>query len=424
MKRFLAVLGIGGLTVTTLYAQQPVYKTPAQQLILTNEDSLNNNAIKNKTVISGYGSAFYQRDFNQKVSTVALDRVVLFVGHNFSEKISLFTELEVENAIVSGTNSDEPSSGRGDISMEQAFLKFNLNPRQYIIAGLFTPRIGITNENHLPVNFNGVERPIVEQLIIPTTWREIGVGLYGTTDRLPITYSIALINGLNSAKFQHDTGLGEGEGLGSNATANNLAVTASIQYRLKDLKFQLSGYAGGTVGLSKRSADSLNVGLQTGAFGTPLYLGEFDVQYSHNGFAAKALGTYIAYPDADKIYRAYATSMGSGMYGAYLELAYDWLHRRAGTKQFITFVRGEALDMNSSITALQKQDDQLDETLKQTHVIAGISYFPIPNVVIKADVRLQHTGPQNPNLVINPPPNALPYRQNDQFLNLGIGYSF
>ena len=424
MKRTITVFLIGGLTVMRLNAQQPVYKTPAQQLILTNEDSLNNNAIRNKTVISGYGSASYQRDFNQKVSTVALDRVVLFVGHNFSEKISLFTELEVENAIVSGTGSDEPSSGRGDIAMEQAFLKFNLNPRQYIVAGLFTPRIGITNENHLPVNFNGVERPIVEQLIIPTTWREIGVGFYGTMDRLPLNYSIALINGLNSAKFRHDTGIGEGEGLGSNANANNLALTASIQYRLKDLKFQLAGYMGGTVGLSKRSADSLNVGLQTGAFGTPLYLGEFDVQYAHSGFSAKALGTYIAYPNADRIYRAYATSIGSGMYGAYLELAYDWLHRKGGPQQFVTFVRGEVLDMNAQLTTLQKQDDQLDETLKQTHVIAGISYFPIPNVVIKADVRLQHTGPQNPALVINPPPNALPYRQNDQFLNLGIGYSF
>ena len=424
MKLLLTFMTASMLAVTGLYAQNAPYRTPAQALILTNEDSLNNNAIKNKTVISGYGDAIYQRDFNQKVSTVALDRVVLFVGHNFSDKISLFTELEVENALVSGTNSDEPSSGKGDIAMEQAFLKFNLNPRQYLVAGLFVPRIGITNENHLPVNFNGVERPIVEQLIIPTTWREIGVGLYGTLDRLPLNYSVAVVNGLNSAKFQHDTGIGEGQGLGSNAPANNLAVTASVQYRLKDLKFQLAGYVGGTVGLSKRSADSLNVGLQTGAFGTPLYLGEFDVQYAHNGFSARALGTYIAYPDADKIFRAYATSIGSGMYGAYLELAYNWLHRKGATRQFITFVRGEALDMNAQLTAIQKADDQMDKTLKQTHVIAGISYFPIPNVVIKADVRLQHTGVQNPALVINPPPNALPYKQNDQFLNLGIGYSF
>src|SRR6202000_367717 len=149
MKRLMAVTAIAALSVTRIYAQQQeTYKTPAQRLILTNEDSLNNNAVKNKTVISGYGSAFYQRDFNQQVSTATLDRLVLFVGHNFSEKISLFTELEVENAIVAGNNSDEPSSGRGSVAMEQAFLKFNLNPRQYLVAGLFTPRIGITNENH------------------------------------------------------------------------------------------------------------------------------------------------------------------------------------------------------------------------------------------------------------------------------------
>jgi hypothetical protein len=404
-----------------LTAQQ--YQTPAQKLILTSEDSLNANAAKNKTVISGYGDAFYQRDFNLHTAQATLDRVVLFVGHTFNDKISLFTELEMENAIVAGSASDEPSSGRGDIALEQAFLKFNLNAHQYIVAGLFTPRIGIINENHLPVNFNGVERPIVEQLIIPTTWREIGVGLYGTLDKMPLTYSIALMNGLNSANFQHDTGLGEGEGLGSNAAANNLAVTASLQYQLSNVKFQVSGYMGGTVGLSKRSADSLNVGLQTGAFGTPLYLGEFDVQYAKGGFAAKALGVYVAYPDADKIFEAYAKSIGSGMYGAYAELGYNWLYGRS-TKQFVTFARAEMLDMNAQLTTIQKQDDQRDQTLKQTQIIAGISYFPIPNVVIKADVRLQHTGPQNPALVINPPPNALPYRQNDQLLNFGIGYSF
>ena len=424
MKKLIPTIALTGLTMTALYAQKQQYRTPAQQLLLTNEDSLNRNATANKTVISGYGSAMYQRDFNQQVSTVTLDRVVLFVGHSFSDKISLFTELEVENAIVAGPNSDDPSSGRGDVSMEQAFLKFNLNPRQYLVAGLFTPRIGITNENHLPVNFNGVERPIVEQLIIPTTWREIGIGLYGSLDRFPVNYSIALVNGLNSAKFHHDTGFGEGEGMGSNAAANNLAVTASLQYRTGDFKFQVSGYAGGTVGLSKRSADSLNVGLETGAFGTPIYLGEFDIQYAHAGWAAKALATYVAYPGADKIYQAYATSVGSGMYGTYLELAYDWLHRSGSSKQFVTFIRGEALDMNAQLSESQKKDNQLDETLKQTHLIAGISYFPIPNVVVKADVRLMHTGPQNPALVINPPTNAPAYRQNNQLLNIGIGYSF
>ena len=40
------------------------------------------------------------------------------------------------------------------------------------------------------------------------------------------------------------------------------------------------------------------------------------------------------------------------------------------------------------------------------------------------DVRVLHTGPENPSLVINPSPVRVPYQQNNSFINLGIGYSF
>ncbi len=413
IRFYMKYLAAALILVSSLSAKAQ-YRTQAQQLVLTSEDSLNTGVAKNKTVISGYGSTAYQRDFNIKQSTVTLERAVLFIGHQFNSKIAVFTEMELENAKVEG---GEPG---GEIAMEQAYLKFNLNPRQYIIAGLFVPRIGLLNENHLPVNFNGVERPIVEQLLIPATWRELGVAFYGSAKRLPLNYSVALMNGLNSAGFEHGTGIRDGRAEGRNALANNLAVTASLQYAWQNFKFQVSGYMGGTVGLPKLSADSL--GLNSGGFGTPLYLGEANVQYAKNGFAVKVLASYIAYPDAVKINTAYAKNLAKGMYGAYAEIGYDWLYKKQKTAQLITFARCEALDLNASIPAPPKAI--YDGTEKQTHIIAGFSYLPIPNVVIKADVRLLHTGPQNSNLVINPAPNALPYRQSNQFLNIGIGYSF
>ena len=416
MKIFIAAtIFLSLISISEVNAQ---FQTNAQKIV-SNEDSLNSGTNQNKTVISGYGDAFYQRDFNLAQSKASLERVVLFVGHRFNEKISLFTELELENAVVAGGGEEDEKSG-GEISMEQAFLKFNFNPRQYLIAGLFTPRIGILNENHLPVNFNGVERPLVETFIIPATWRELGVGFYGSLNNLPLNYDVAIMNGLNSANFEHGTGFRSGRAEGNNAFANNLAVTAAVQYNISDFKFQVSGYAGGTVGLNQRSSDSL--GLDNGAFGTPIYLGEADVQYARNGFSAKALGVYVAYPDADKVNVAYAKNIGSGMYGAYAEVGYDWLYKKQNTAQFITFARGEIFDLNASLPAEPK--GIYDGIEKQTHIIAGFSYLPIPNVVIKADVRIQHTGSQNPSLVINPAPNALPYQQNNQFVNIGIGYSF
>jgi hypothetical protein len=89
-------------------------------------------------------------------------------------------------------------------------------------------------------------------------------------------------------------------------------------------------------------------------------------------------------------------------------------------QQFNVFARYEMLDMNATIP-----DNAIyDGKLKQQHLIAGITYLPIPNVALKADVRLLHTGPENPELVINPSPARIPYNQNDTFLNVGIGYSF
>lgn len=411
-KSLLLTLVITIYTVSA-YAQ---YRTQAQQMILTNEDSLHSGAVgKMRTIISGYGSAFYQRDFDLEKSTATLERAVLFVGHQFNSRISFFSELEVENALVVGTEE------KGEIAMEQAFLKFNLSPRQYIIAGLFVPRIGILNENHLPVNFNGVERPIVETIVIPATWRELGIGFYGTLNSAPLNYSVALLNGLSSSGFDHGDGIRGGRAEGFMAPANNIAITAALQYNWSNFKFQVSGYMSGTTGTTRRAADSL--GLNSGAFGTPVYLGEADIQYASHGFSFKALGTYIALPEADKINKAYAKNTASAMYGAYAEVGYDWFHllkKKHG--QFITFVRDEMIDLNSTIPAAPY--GIYDGTLKQNHLIAGISYLPIPNVVIKADVRLLHTGDQNPLLVINPAPNALPYQPNNTFLNVGIGYSF
>lgn len=412
------ILSLGSILISF----QPIFSqqiTPAQKLVLnTGEDSLNAGTSSSRTVISGYGSAFYQRDMNEKMARATLERVVLFIGHQFNAKIAFFSEMELENAKVAPNAVDNGFAG--ELSMEQAYLKFSLNPRQYIVAGLFVPRIGILNENHLPVNFNGVQRPMVEQLVIPATWRELGIGFYGRARRIPLNYTLALVNGLNDATFTHGTGVVDGKAEGSGAYANNLAVTASLQYYWQNFRFQVSGYAGGTNGLNARKSDSLK--LNHGTFSLPIYLGEADIMYSNKGFSAKAIGTMISFPNASDVNRAYANNVAKVMYGAYGELAYNLLENSVKYKdqQLNVFGRYEMLDLNSSIPS----NGIYDGTLKQQYIIAGFTYLPIPNVAIKADVKLLHTGDENPALVINPSPARVPYKVNNSFLNIGIGYSF
>jgi len=391
----------------SVFAQQPV--------ATTSEDSLSRNLSKTSTTIGGYGNAFYQRNSNLGTSRADLERGVLFFGHKFNNQISFFSELEIEDAKVAGGQNG------GEVSFEQAYLKFNLNANQYIVAGLFIPRIGILNENHLPNTFNGNERNYVETFIIPATWRELGVSLYGSLSSVPVNYTLGIMNGLSSAAFTHGTGLIDGRFEGRNASANNLAVTASLQYYAGDFKTQISGYYGGTVGVSKRKADSL--GLNSGTFAAPVALGEADIQYAHNGFSAKALGTIVSIKDAQSINHAYASNTPETEYGAYAEVGYDLLYaliHHRHPQQLILFVRDEKLDMNSKIPS----NGIYDGTLDQNYVVTGFTYLPIRNVALKADVRIVHTGAQNPNLIINPNPATIPYQQNNNLVNLGMAFSF
>jgi hypothetical protein len=384
--------------------------------ILTKEDSLAAGLVARNTatVISGYGNVKYIHNFNNGVARANLDRVVLFVGHKFNEKISFFSELELEDAKVSG---GEPG---GEIALEQAFLKFNATKDIYFTAGLFIPRIGIINENHLPTTFNGNDRPFVETLILPSTWREIGIGLYGNVRAVPgLNYSAAIVNGLNSAGFENGSGIRGGRFEGRDADASALAVTGALLYYISNFRVQVSAYYGGSAGLPKIEADSLQ--LDYGSFGTPVGLYEANVQYNHNGLSVKALATTVQIPDAKKINRAYANNTPEAMLGYYGEVGYNILKLFKSTEKNLTaFVRYENLDMNYKLPS----NGIFNGTLNQQYIIGGVTFQPVKGVTVKADYIFKKTGDVNPALVINPYPIGQPYLREQGFLSLGIGYSF
>lgn len=388
-----------------------------QAQIITHEDSLAAGlTIKgNKaTAISGYGEAFYTHDFKLETGTAQLKRAVLFIGHRFNDKISFFSEMELENAKVSG---GEPS---GEISMEQAFIKFDLSRSTYIQAGFFVPRIGITNENHLPTTFNGNERPVLETMLIPATWREVGIGLYGTVRPIPgLNYSLALLNGLNAEGFSTEAGIGGGRAEGFQASARQKAITGALLYYYGPWRLQVSSYVGGSVGLDNKTADRL--GLNTGFFGTPVYLNEANIQYRQNGVTIKALACRIDIPDAGLINTAYANNTPEEMQGAYLDVAYDLLHRKyQGNRQLNIFSRYELVDMNTKLP----ENGINNPYYNQQHWFAGLSYMPVRGVAIKADYHYVANGDFNQALIINPTPYALPYYRERHYLNVGLAYSF
>lgn len=385
--------------------------------IITNEDSLsaglNSSSISN-VVISGYGEMKYHYNATLDEGRAQVVRNVLFVGSKLSNKVMLFSELELENSRV-GENSNF-----GSFSVEQLVLKLDLNRNQYLLAGLYLPRIGLMNENHLPITFHSNDRPFVETYILPATWRELGVCLYGTSPKISgLHYTIGISNGLDASKLEMGTGIRDARGSGFSTSGKNMALNASLLYYYNQFRFQASTYFGGSVGMNKKSADSL--GLSTGVFGTPISVNEINATYKHLSWSAKVLGAMIYIPNADKINAAFTNNTSKFLYGFYGELAKDILyHKYKGNKSLNLFARYEKMNLNASIPI----NGIFDGALDQNHLILGLHYQPIRKISFKFDYNLQITGEQNTAFIINPYPQLIPYETVQHKFNLGLAYSF
>ena len=374
-----------------------------------NSDSTATDAAERATTVGGYGNAFYRYNSNEEQARINLERFVLFLGHKFNDKFSFFSELEVEDAKVSGGEEG------GEVALEQCYIQYNCNKNHHFKFGLFLPQIGILNTAHLPGEYSGNERTMLETIMIPSTWRELGVGFFGNGLKTPLNYSLCLVNGLNSASFEHGNLIREGRYEGRDAGANNLAFTGSLSYAISNFTFQLSAYYGGTVDLKKADADS--IGLDAGPFGTPVALGEFDIRYKYKRCEFKALATIVSIPDAEKINNAYGSNTPESAFGFYAEAGYA-IHENenpAKPQRLLLFARYENLNLNRQLPS----NGIDDKTIEQQHIIIGLNYQPIHDVVFKADVHLSSTGAANPALM-----DPESYEKSNTVVNLGFGYEF
>lgn len=389
---------------------------PLSAQFLTREDSLNAGlqASTKAVILAGYGEAKVSYNASYGTGTASLTRNVLFVGYRFAPRVTFFSELEVENAKVA------PGSV-GELAMEQCVLKFDLNRNHYLLAGLFIPRVGFLNENHLPTTFNGNDRYHLETTLLPSTWREIGVGYYGSSNAVPgLNWSLGLMNGLNGAGLQGGTGLAAGRFEGSLATANNIGLTGSLLYFRGGLRLQASGFYGGSVGLPTRVADSL--ALTGGPFGTPVSLVEANAQYRHRGWVIRALAAASAIPDAADLNAAYATNTPEQMYGFLGEVSYNLLAKRHPdqSRQLNLFARYEWMDLMAKVPENGIRDLQH----KRSYIVAGVTYMPVRGVVLKFDWKRMQTGTPNPALIFNPNPSMPAYLPTQYIYQLGMAYSF
>ncbi len=319
-------------------------------------------------------------------------RFVLLFGHSFSDRIKFWSELEVEHALVEG------GEARGEVAVEQAYLDFLVKPYLNFRAGMLLAPMGIVNERHEPPAFNGVERPFVETVIIPTTWRELGFGLTGDLGR-GFRYRAYLASSLDARRFGAEFGIAEGKSSGFDASFRNPAKMARLEFAgIRRLTLGASFYSG-------------HAGFTTPGVNPRVSIGEFDGRYSFRRLDFRGLfaQTWINRTAELNYFLERQTGLnpnvGRQLRGYYAEPAFHVLPRSIG-KDLILFGRYERYNTQHRMAAGFVPLPQFD----RSSWVTGITFKPIPDVALKFD----YVFNRNRSAVVR----AL------DGINLGIGWWF
>lgn len=344
--------------------------------------------------LGGYGQTWLQV-FDHKQDKWDYLRFVLYLGYKFTDNLLLNVEIEVEHA--------------DEIFLEFATIDYLYRPEMNFRFGMVLMPVGFVNEIHEPPYYYGNQRPVVEQTIIPTTWRENGAGLFGEIADGLVQYRLYTTTNLSAGNTKEccsgtasgfsSSGVRGGRQKGSRTLAD-MAIVARV-----DATPMNGLLVGGSV-VSGDTGQGLPFGDTTAAATMTMWEGH--AQYQYRGLHLRGLYVRNSIEDTDILSAARGQGISETQWGWYGEIAYDILplfnpDTRLG---FVPFVRYERFNTQEEVPA----GFTPDETKNRTVVTTGVSFYLHPNVVFKIDYRqFDSEGGDISD-------------QND--LNFGVGYAF
>jgi hypothetical protein len=322
--------------------------------------------------IGGYGEVLYENfagmreDDAPSGRTDRIDalRAIVYVGYKFNDKFLFNSEIEFEH----GSTEDG-----GSVSLEFGYLDYLVSPRFGVRAGLLLAPMGFLNELHEPPTFLGARRPETERHIIPSTWRENGIGVFGASG--PLTYRAYLINGFMGSGFEAE-GLREGRQNGAEAAAKHFGAVGRLEYAIRP-------------GLTVAGSAYLGNSGQNDSIGARTLIWEGHAEYRTGGLELRGLVSGASLKDVAELNAEAgltgSASIGERLLGWYIQAGYDLLRSTNSTHQLIPYLRYERLNTQEEVPTGFTSDPATDRTV----TTLGIAWKPLPNIALKADYQIQ-----------------------------------
>jgi len=318
--------------------------------------------------VSAYAEILYNQPESDN-GELDVQRMVLLFGYRFNEKTQFITEVELEHV--------------NEVFIEQAFVNYAVGSNVSLRGGLMLVPMGIINEFHEPTTFNGTERPAMDNVIVPTTWREIGIGAAGRFNDISLGYQVYVFNGFKSTEANGEGGL-SGFLRGSNGlrggrqkAIQSTTLSAKLDYYgIPGLRLGLSGYFGSTQATDDiEEFDGANIGVSM--------LG-LDARYAYQRFTARGQFVHASLSDTDLYNNATGSDLGSALQGFYVEGAYN-LFPMTNKQKLFAFARYEKFNTHADTAGDLMANDAFD----RTDLTTGLTYHIAPGVVVKGDYQFR-----------------------------------
>lgn len=388
--------------------------SPVQSLAHTEADSTSTSANHSRLSVGGYGEAVMTRNFysdkphrysspdlyrNESHGRFDLPHVVVFLGYDFGHGWSMSTEIEFEHGGTESAVEIENEEGGeyeseiergGEVALEQFWIQKSFMPQLNLRAGMIVVPVGATNSHHLPTEFFGVYRPEGENTIMPCTWHEVGLSLWGRAGAW--RYEAMLLPGLDSERFGSQGWIHDGSASPFEfKIANSYAGAARIDnYSVSGLRLSVSGYVGNSFRNTLYPTDGVK---NRGVRGT-VAIGSFDFCYDIRRLIVRGHFDYGHLSDSKHIsdfnisMSKNSTSkrqkVASAALSTGIEAGYDLfsLSRQlsSGGKRLYLFGRYDYYD------SMYKMERDMDEKwCARQRVAVGLNFYPIRDIVIKGE---------------------------------------
>ena len=373
-------------------------------------------AHKSRLTIGGYGEAVYSHHFYSDnvfryshadrykdapgYGRVDIPHAVIMLGYDFGRGWSVGTEIEFEHGgVEAAVEKETEETGEfeqeiergGEVALEQFWVQKSFGKHLNIRAGHIVVPVGMTNNNHTPNMFFGVYRPEGENTIMPCTWHETGVSVWGRAGAF--RYEVQLLPSLNSNLFNAAGWVHNGSASPYEfRPANGISSAARVDWTgIDGLRLSLSGYVGNSFSNDITTTVYSETSRYYGAKGTVI-IGAFDFAYRNRWLTVRGNADYGHLGDAALISSRNKnqttmtgnpyphTTVGEVAWDAGIEAGVNLLAWGNSRGKLYLFGRYDHYD--SFVPAEGLADVEWAE---RQCVSAGINYCPLPEIAIKAE---------------------------------------